>query len=107
MVAMRATKFTIDTFGGVEFDGYTAGEEWNGWACPYFTREQGMQVVDAHVRLGSGRARYDEPLDSFVFSFSGDKDGSEEIFSAVSLEGRSLYPIGAFSWIWEESALTL
>ena len=29
-----------------EFEGYTAGNTWNGWACPYFER----QVAEAFLK---------------------------------------------------------
>ena len=103
---MRATRFTIEAYGDAEFDGYTNGELWNGWACPYFTRAQAMKIVAAHNTLGDGQARYDESADSFVFSFNDGEADTQDAFPVVNIEGRALYPIGAFCWIWEESATT-
>jgi hypothetical protein len=105
MAAMRLAKFTIDPYGDAEFEGFTADEHWNGWACPYFTREQAMRIVEAHNRIGGGHARYDEATDSFLFSFASPDE--EDAFLAVNIGGRTLYPVGAFCWIWEESAKEL
>jgi hypothetical protein len=95
---MQVTKFAIDTFGQEVFDGFTKGETWNGWACPYFTLEQAQRIVVAHTTLGN-KAAYDETKDSFSFHFSEDEI---ETFSAEIIDGRKLYPIGARNWIWEE-----
>ena len=53
-----------------------------------------MRIVEEHNEAGSGQARYDEAADSFVFSFSD--VGEEDVFAAADIEGRELYPIGAF-----------
>lgn len=97
---MRATKFGLDTFENEFFEGYTRDEEWNGWACPYFTFEQAQSIVEAHHRRGMS-ARYDINLDQFVFIPGG---GDEEIYAPVEIDSQKLYPIGAFNWIWEEVA---
>ena len=40
---MRPTKFKIESLGCEVFDGFTKGEEWNGWDCPYFTFNQAQK----------------------------------------------------------------
>lgn len=95
---MWESKFSIESLRGVEFDGSTGGEEWNGFACPYFTFEQGMRIVEAHNDSGELGVYYDEDKDSFVFDFPA---GSEE-FEAEIIEERKLYGIGCGTWIWEE-----
>lgn len=98
---MRETEFSIDTLGSKVFEGYTQGEEWNGWACPYFTFEQAEQVVKAHSEKGL-KAWYDPDTDAFSFEI----EASNEIdtFKAEEIEGQRLYPIGASCWIWEEQS---
>jgi len=98
---MRGTKFSIDTLGSNEFEGYTQDEEWNGWACPYFTYEQAQRLVDAYRSCG-WEARYDDKQDQFVFAIADDPD-EHDAYSAIYMEGLKLYPIGAFGWIWEEA----
>lgn len=95
---MREAKFSIDTLGDKVFEGYTQGEKWNGWACPYFTYEQAERVVQAHCEIGL-KAWYDAASDAFSFEISA----SDEIdsFLGEDIEGKKLYPVGANCWIWE------
>lgn len=81
-------------------------EYWNGWACPYFTKEQADRFVDAYNEIVTGeigsdsinKGRYDRQQDAFVFfNESAEED---EVFVAETIGGRKLYPIGAFSWCW-------
>ncbi len=92
----------LDTYGDQVFDGYTAGEEWNGWACPYFTYDQACRIVEAHRRHG-WEAHYDPVKDEFVFSFERDGLPDPDAFPAVHIGEDKFYPIGAFGWIWSEA----
>lgn len=93
---MRQSKFTIESIPRQQFEGFTDGGNWNGWATPYFSFEQAQRIVEAH---NSGNARYDEENDQFVFNI----DDEEEFYPAVLEDGRKLYSIGNGSWIWEEA----
>lgn len=99
---MRPSKFTIEVYGEQSFDGFSSGEDWNGWACPYFTSEQAQRIVDAHCKLGR-KAWYDKVEDQFVFDFSHDENNEPDTFPAEEVDGKKLYPVGAFCWIWEEA----
>ena len=94
---LREAKFSIDSLGNVEFAGYTTGEEWNGWAQPYFDFEQASRIVEAHRTAGE-RAWYDEGQDAFSFEMGDEVD----TFPSKFIEGQKLYPVGAGCWIWEE-----
>jgi len=99
---LRPTKFTIDTLGERVFDGYTNDEDWNGWACPYFTQEQAQSIVAAYHEQG-WPAHYDQTNDQFVFSMKHAGGDEDEVYSPVKEEeGLKLYPIGTANWIWEE-----
>ena len=98
---MKSTKFTIDTLGDRVFEGYTNGEDWNGWACPYFTFEQAQAIVGAYHDHG-WPAHYDQANDQFVFSMSHAGAAEDEVYSPIEEGGQKLYPIGTASWIWEE-----
>ncbi|HEY0319453.1 MAG TPA: hypothetical protein VGC66_00630 [Pyrinomonadaceae bacterium] len=100
--ALRPTEFSLDTYGDQVFSGYTLDEEWNGWACPYFTYDQALLLVEAH-RSHGWRAHYEEENDAFVFSFEHDGLDTPDTFPSVTISGRKFYPVGAFGWIWEES----
>ena len=96
---MIKERFTLDFLEGQQFEGYTRGEDWNGFACPYFTFDQAQCIADAW--RGSGKnASYDNNRDEFTFEM---QDGEEDRFYSEEIEGVKLYPIGAGSWIWSES----
>lgn len=103
---LRRSGFVLDALGAQVFDGYTRGETWNGWACPHFTFEQAQAILDAWRRQG-WTASFDEEARAFTFSTGhdldrGEADGSERS-GPVELQGRTLYAVGAFSWMWEEA----
>lgn len=103
---LQPAHFTLDSLGDVLLDGFTAGETWNGWECPYFTFQQARKVVDAfnasqRVNGDSVEARYDATQDAFCFFF--ESAGESDDFSAVEIEGKKYYPIGAYAWIWEST----
>jgi hypothetical protein len=117
---MREAKFSIDLLGDQLFDGYTKGETWNGWACPYFNFEQGQQIVAATNRAAAEwlkrdqefntlHGQYDSKLDAFIFYYrmeSGSQTPEEDwdIFPAEEINGMKLYPIGAGCWVWEHAS---
>lgn len=103
---MRKAKFKIESLGYETFDGFTKDEEWNGWACPYFTFDQAQKVLKQFnlFREITGQkhfAFYDEQVDAFVFPANGEDD--PEVFAAVSENGEKYYLVGTFCWIWEEN----
>ncbi|MBV9924480.1 MAG: hypothetical protein JOZ96_05510 [Acidobacteria bacterium] len=97
---MRPAKFALDFLEGQEFEGFTRGETWNGFACPLFTREQAERLAEAWRARGH-EARYDAGADAFTFQM--DSGGEEyDTFPAVEADGQRLYPVGASCWIWDE-----
>ncbi|HEY9285892.1 MAG TPA: hypothetical protein VIP46_20755 [Pyrinomonadaceae bacterium] len=102
MTMLREAKFMLEPLGEKVFDGYTRGENWNGWACPYFTSDQARQLVRAYEEKGL-RAWYDEDSDAYSFEVEAGAGVKEtDTFPAEDVEGLRLYPIGASCWIWEE-----
>lgn len=98
---MREARFVMESLGETVFDGYTLGEDWNGWACPYFTFEQAESILEAHRKQGI-KAWYDEAADQFAFDLNQTGEGDVDAFPSVEVEGRKFYPIGSGCWIWEE-----
>lgn len=101
---LKEANFTIDTLEGQTFSGYTLGEEWNGWACPYFTFEQANKLLETYrsMKTYEGkplRAYYYSNTDKFCFEVDSHEDIQE--FSPVEVEGKKLYPIGSGDWIWQ------
>lgn len=95
---MRKARLVIDFLEGHEFEGYTRGEEWNGFACPYFTFEQARRVADAWHEVGSN-AVYDSDNDRFSFQMD---NGEMDSFPLLEIDGMKVYAIGNGCWIWEE-----
>lgn len=98
---MEKKNFKIETMLPNEFAGYSSEENWNGWACPAFEKEEALKIVEAQNRINKDSAFYDEKKDAFVFKSTADEE--IEIYSAEITDGRKLYPIGSGNWIWEES----
>ena len=99
---MRKTKFVIDT-NEQTYEGYTDGRRWNGWECPWFTKE----VADGMMRdlnKEGVEAKYDSETDSYIIKVECYDE--PDIFDGYDVETEDgsmhLYPIGAWCWIWEE-----
>jgi len=113
----RPATFTIDgctTVPGdwdsplLRFAGYTRGQYWNGWACPYFPKETADAVIASMNTLGEDenpRIRYDPAQDAYV-SEDPHFPGEPTIWAGEDLETtegkKRVYAIGAFSLIWDE-----
>lgn len=93
----RKAKFSVEGLDG-EFEGWTDGTTWNGWAKPRF------ELAAARLLARVFEGTFDEQRDCFITK-SG--DGEDEIWAAeiISILGGTLlkvYPIGAGAWIWDE-----
>ncbi len=99
---MRKTRFELVGIKG-SFEGFTTGDLWNGWACPYFTRMEGQRVVlvwnsQLEGQNERGQASFNGTDNCFEFLLSGEVDR----FGAEVIDGVDLYPIGTFGWCWME-----
>jgi len=100
---MKLTSFKNEALGFNSFEGYTKGETWNGWSCPYFTFEQSKKVLEIYNQFckiiqKDFLAYYDSEIDAFIFpSFE-----EIEVYSVLVEKGIKYYPIGSFAWIWED-----
>lgn len=84
---------------------FTDGDDWNGWACPYFEKSEAERILKASEANGF-EWEYDVEQDAYIVSNSQeDEDYAPEVFegSNYEIEGTNLtlYGIGAYSWIWE------
>lgn len=108
---LKKTIFNID--GMPYFIGYTAGQHWNGWACPFFTKEVCQAICDYIMSDGTyeQKAFYDEKKDTF-FVCTPDNveddspDGVQEQADGADRETEDgtlhLYAFGAYNWIWDD-----
>jgi len=79
-----------------EFEGWTDGRLWNGWANPYFAFDEATLVAS------SMNGRYDRVQDAFITTA-----GEEEVWAGQQIplddgSQRTVYPLGASSWCWDE-----
>jgi len=102
---------------GALFRGYTFGDTWNGWACPYLPKESAddlARITHAALALSEDRdgfndLTYDAAKDAYIETpFGGpteDDPGVEWQAETLPLADGTvakLYPVGSHSWIWEE-----
>jgi hypothetical protein len=100
-----AGTFDIDgMFGGLP--GYSFGQRWNGWACPYFPRES----CDRMVAVFGDGARHDEETDAYLIP-DDDGSGSHTGFQTcpaqhITVGGKHIkvWAVGNGSWTWEEKS---
>lgn len=78
--------------------GWTFGEDWNGFECPYFEEDQAIEIS----KLVNGK--YDKKDQSFTFP-----DESDDIYRAeliLTPDGvKKVWPIGAYNWTWTKGDL--
>ena len=103
---LRKTLFTIDGTEAI-FEGYTDGSHWNGWACPWFTKEVADKIArivnKEHLSELDGKAMYYlQETDTFQYEPFGE-DMREE-FQGKDIDGLHLYPIGNMAWAWDDLA---
>lgn len=96
----RKAKFSLEGVEG-EFEGWTDGTLWNGWATPHFELTEAKKVIKA---LHPAKASFDEAKDAFI---TESPDGEQEVWEANQIklpDGTQLkvYPVGAWAWCWDE-----
>lgn len=92
---------------GPSFKAWTTGARWNGWATPFFEKEEADRVI---TLLGSlledqgERAYFDEAKDAYVVERQYAPDIRRDVFDAETIETpkgtRKVYAIGAYSYTW-------
>ena len=108
---LQPATFTLDAYGNGEiyFHGFTAGQRWNGFACPSFLLEDALRLAAINnVSPYCGQIKYDPAVDAFIFDEQG--DGGDEalqlepvVFPAIAHGDHKVYGIGAFGWCWYEA----
>ena len=93
----RKAKFEIEGVEG-QFEGWTDGRRWNGWAMPAFEFTVAQEVAKAF------EARYDQRRDCFI---TRSQEDEAEVWQAqdISVLGGAVlrvFPIGAGAWIWDD-----
>lgn len=105
MANWEKAQFSIDSIPSKTFEGYSNGDDWNGWACPFFEFETAQQILKLSEANGYSWS-YEADNDTFAVRNSEDPaDYSPEEFAGtkIQVDGHefTVYGIGAYSWIWE------
>jgi len=83
------------------FPGYSRGQRWNGWDCPYFVQGVASRVCERHY---DGGFFFDDARDAFVCWFADDPK-EQDVWSGMDIQTEDgiqhVYPIGAGNWIWD------
>jgi len=84
------------------FSGYTDGDTWNGFACPYFLYDEAVRLLEVF----GNRWKFDETRDAFLVWVVGAQENDEpEVFESIKIqvngEDIKTYAIGAYSWVWD------
>lgn len=101
---------SLTTGNGDVFRGYTIGETWNGWECPYFPLSIAVKVMEYHYPQWERRGddlighvddcgnplRKGDPIDPESYDIWEKK--------TIDIQGDTVdvWPIGAFCWVWDE-----
>ncbi len=105
---LKHTVFAINA--GERFMGYTAGQHWNGWACPYFTKPEADRIMDMVNRTSPDIKqyfmRYDDDRDVYIYHDDNCDEAEtfacEQYLDQKTGEIYELYAIGSWSWIWDD-----
>lgn len=100
----RKAVFTIDGFAEA-YIGYMGKSRWNGWAIPYFEKEEAIRVMKDYNKNSDSPMYYNEGKDKFYHfgtdSYSGETWRGEDMQTEDGI--KHLYGIGAGSWIWDDT----
>lgn len=91
---MRAAQFRLDCLPEMVWSGYTDGETWNGFACPWLTFMESLRLQRALEEMANREGLEADQIDL---------DWQPQDFRRGQLEdGNTVYAIGAREWTWEE-----
>ena len=104
----RKAKFSIEECP--EFEGYTFNQYWNGWDCPYFTKDVAMEVCKEFSYEYNDeeecRCFYDEETDTFYCEDWNYDYERQEIGHPTEINTEDgvikVYDFGYAGWIWSE-----
>jgi hypothetical protein len=114
-VALVRDRFSWDDGGGGTpwFEGFhDPAQRWNGWACPLFSKDEGLRVAELSARLAAEDPEaagevvaWDEDRSLFTVSDPARPGEPAAEVGPVVLGGQVLYPIGSRAWTWSEQGL--
>ena len=104
---LRKSSFYLDILPERQYNGFTFGETWNGWACPYFIFEEAKRIAKDQEILNEMVADDEKYEGKYIgsedkFSFYEPYNDEWYDFKAVDINGKKLYPVGTRYWTWSE-----
>lgn len=89
-----------------QYGGFTAGQHWNGWACPYFEKAVAEKILTEYTAANADyKWLYNTELDAFYLS-SDNEPELNDMWSPnrIKVDGveHVVYAIGTQCWIWDE-----
>lgn len=108
MLYGRESKFFIENEPETKFVGYTTGEKWKLYDCPYFEKE----VIEQIFREGNYIVwGYNPDKDCFIYYFPEEILKSNQDIPILygtdirTIEGfKHVYQLGAGEWVWQETS---
>ena len=95
----KANRFTIDSME-VSFFGYTFGELWNGWACPYFAKESVLNIIK---HMSNGMDTTISIVNNVVIvDIEGEVSKIEIETIDTEVGQKQVYNFGLLGWVWDE-----
>ncbi len=94
---MKKTVFSIDGSGA--FVGvHNPDNTWNGWAIPYFTKEEAIRFLEFFQDSEYWKYSYDADTDTFRLIEIANDDVTE--WTGEQIDGQTLYCIGGQYLVW-------
>ena len=100
---MHKVLFTTNGFEHPHI-GYTRGDDWNGWATPFFEIDEALAIMEEFNKQNpDDQILYSEANDTFMRKVADDEIDLWRGKNYQTEDGvKHLYGIGAYSWTWED-----
>lgn len=96
----RKGRFGFDSEAEYPYVGYTSGQRWNGWECPWFELDEAQQIVADATHTGS---KYNPDKDCFEQRDYADDEVYALPAQSILCEGKYVRVyIVVDGWCWEE-----
>ena len=98
--AWRKGRFGFDSEAEYPYVGYTSGQRWNGWECPWFELDEAQQIVADCSHAGS---KYNPDKDCFEQRDYADDEVYALPAQSILVDGKYIRVyIVVDEWCWEE-----